>query len=228
MFSAGLDSYAIKKLYHFKDEECLFLITGTEDNKQELELIMELFPAINLYSLPIVNFELENKIIPFRNHLMALIAAQYGNEIWFGFTAGDTTKDKDYVFKAQIEDILNYFSIDEEKVVYKAPYSISMPFKEMTKTQIVKRFLDDFSSDLLFSETRSCYSGNSIMECGVCRSCLRKFVAVSLNEIPDSNLHFQNDPVPKLKEFYYECLSKNRKNEIKEVEACCKKYGVTI
>ena len=97
-YSGGLDSYALSKMYEY--DKYLFFNLGTEDNKQELKHIREnrspeFLAKFEVIDLPIFPYELDNKIIPFRNHLIGLLAAQFGNIIHFGFTAGDTTKDKD-------------------------------------------------------------------------------------------------------------------------------------
>jgi 7-cyano-7-deazaguanine synthase in queuosine biosynthesis len=220
MFSSGLDSYLIKKIGNFKNEECLFIRMGTKENRIEEEFIDENFPGVLKAELPINEFKLDNEIIPYRNHMLALIGAQYSNNIIFGFTAGDTTKDKDYVFKAQMEGILNYFSLDEHKVRVKGPFTINMPYKDMTKAQMVNKYLDRFalSIEKLFSETSSCYAGED-EPCGQCRSCLRKYVALMVNGI-NCSWRFKNNPALSMPDFLRECIQKDRKFEISDVYQC--------
>ena len=73
MFSAGLDSYILKRLYKFRNDECLFVRLGTKENKIEEELIDLGFPGVLKANLPVAGFELPNKIIPFRNYNSKLL-----------------------------------------------------------------------------------------------------------------------------------------------------------
>lgn len=184
LFSGGMDSYCLRHIY--RPDVLLFFKLGTVDNERELQNLLEM-PFVNdieIIDLPLVDFEMENKIIPHRNSIMALIASNYGNQIYLGATAGDTTKDKDYVFKSQIEGMLNYFSLDTHKTPIKAyPFTLNMPFKELSKAEILGRFIKE-KGDLndLTKYSRSCYEGTKY-ECGKCRACIRKAVALTLHGV---------------------------------------------
>ena len=219
MFSCGMDSLILKELFHFKNEECLFIKMQTPENRIEEQFIDKFFPGALKINMPLNSFTLHNNIIPFRNHFLALTGAQVAQEIFFGFTAGDTTKDKDFVFKAQMEGILNYFSQDLDKVKLPGPYSIQMPFKERTKRNLVQEYVfKGHSISSLLENSCSCYSGKE-KPCGECRSCLRKFVALSR---PGINLkdHFAVWPGEVLHAFYKESIAKNRKQELKDIQEC--------
>lgn len=218
VFSGGMDSFIMKYIYNFANNECLFIRMGTKENKEEERLIDKYFPGVIKIDFPLSFFELDNKIIPFRNYFFALLAAQYSSKIYFAFTIGDTTKDKDYVFKAQMEGILNYFAQAQDKVKIKdIPYIIEIPFKNKTKTELIELYIKNgFLINDLFNKTSSCYSGNS---CGICRSCLRKYIALKLNGINCEN-NFINNPINQLDIFYKECITKNRGIETEEVKKC--------
>ncbi|MFH7835140.1 MAG: 7-cyano-7-deazaguanine synthase [Candidatus Aenigmatarchaeota archaeon] len=201
LYSGGMDSFCLN--YLEKPDILLYINLGTEDGKKEIENLQKLpfknkIKIVNLNSLS--DFELENKIIPFRNTFLILIAAQFGNEIYLGATKGDTTKDKDYVFKSQMESHLNYFALDKNKVNVKDyPYIIHLPFKELTKTQIIRKYLENGGSvEDLLKYSRSCYNGKE-KECGICRSCIRKATALVLNNINIENI-FENNPFSKIDE----------------------------
>lgn len=217
LFSSGLDSLLLKLMYNFEDEECLFVDMGTKENEAEKKIITAYYPGVNIYKLPLSMFELENKIIPFRNHHLALIAANYGNAIYFAFTAGDTTKDKDYTYKAQMECILNYFSTDIHKVKQQGPFEILMPFKQLTKTEIIFQFLKAKKSASLLQHSVSCYSGIE-QGCGRCRSCIRKFIAFYLNGL--GHLIRDHPSIEILIEFQKESEQKNRLTELKDIKKC--------
>lgn len=230
MYSGGLDSFILKRIYGFHDEECMFVNIGTNENFMEEGIIRREFPDMNITHLPLFQWELENKIIPFRNSFLALVGAQSAEEIYFGFTIGDTTRDKDSVFKAQMEGMLNYFGADERKIgiSLKEAYSIQMPFKYVSKSNIVAAYLRaGFPYEDLFSKSVSCYEGSQF-PCGECRSCIRKYVAVRMGVLklgtapPETPLRdfFSNDPKEGLRDFYEESLQKGRKAEIMDIKRC--------
>lgn len=218
LFSGGMDSIIVKYLLNISNTNCLFIDMGTNENKQEWQFIKENYRGCLYEKFPLKQFELNNNIIPFRNNILSFIAANYGNRIIFGFTNGDTTKDKDYVFKAQMEAMLNYFSIDENKVSIPGPFIIDMPFKHLTKTEMLSQYLDCGGDPQKIISAKSCYVGNSEVGCGLCRSCLRKWIACTLNGI---QLKMQNTPtVSALNELLNTAILKDRKKEIKEIERC--------
>lgn len=223
MFSSGLDSFILKEVYKFKNDECLYIDTQTEESQNEINLVQRNFPGVRIITFPLVQWELENKIIPFRNNIMAFIGAQYANEIFFAFTLGDTTKDKDYIFKAQMEGMLNYFHLDKDKIASlidkNLPYIIQMPFKHMTKTEMVALYLDQGGSIYgLLTKSRSCYAALEL-SCGKCRSCIRRYVALKLNGIDQRNCYL-SDPSGYLSSAFQEAIIKGRKKESEEIKRC--------
>lgn len=241
MYSGGLDSHILRNLYDFKKTECLFVNVGTKDAQREWDSIVEKIGRVNYVDFQEMKvWELENKILPFRNHMLALIGAQFANEIYFGFTAGDTTKDKDWVFKAQMEGILNYFGSDREKIgIELSPnerYEICMPLKGKTKTEIIHDYLKywqelgfdiSYGAELLLSSTRSCYEGGTL-QCGKCRTCVRNYVALSLNDVTDELLqrYYRDDPKKYLQMGLDYARIKGRGQEIEEFEQCMKQKGI--
>lgn len=199
LFSGGLDSFCMYKIIN--PDIIITFDIGTEDNKKELSNINRMIQQdvidknkIKIIKLDLSLFELSNKIIPHRNTIMTLLASTYGNQIYIGTTLGDSTRDKDYVFKSQVEGILNYFALDSNKVAHsRYPYSVEMPFKGLTKTQIVRWYLKQgYEPSELLKYSRSCYNGHD-KECGICRSCVRKMVALILNDIEYTD-YFERDP----------------------------------
>ncbi len=72
-------------------------------------------------------------------------------------------------------------------------YSKLLPYKDKTKAQIVAEYIKEKHSIENLINTRSCYSSDD-KECGVCRSCVRKFVAFAVNGI-DTSRHFAFNPM---------------------------------
>lgn len=215
MFSGGMDSFILKQIFQIPNKECLFVRFGTKENITEERFLDKHFPGVHKVDLPLVGFELDNKIIPFRNHFLALVGMQFANEIYFAFTAGDTTRDKDFVFKSQMEGVANYFSLSEDKVRWPWPYLVHLPFKMQTKTQIVAEYLKQgYPPGDLLEKSVSCYNGSS-NGCGHCRSCIRKFVALKLNDID-----WTEPSRATLQLFLNESIQKGRQNEIEEIKQC--------
>jgi len=215
LYSGGLDSFVLRHTQAF--DHILYFHTGTEDGEKE---VARMDSGVEIVHLPLVQYELPNKIIPFRNYIFAMIAANWGNRITIGSTLGDTTRDKDYVYKSSCEMILNYFGSVSEKMPYEASqFEIVMPFKDLTKTEIVKLFLRYVYAPSRLKESRSCYKGED-KECGKCRACLRKYVAFAHNGIADI-LDFDKPTKAQLVSFYSESFKKNRHpRELQEIMEC--------
>lgn len=183
LFSSGLDSYILYRVY--KPEKLLYIDMGTDESFHEIKLLKSCGYGTNLKIIKapfISSFELANKFIPFRNNILVLLAAQYANHIYIGVNLGDSARDKDFVFKAQMEGILNYFSAQRHAVsIDEYPYVVDMPYRNATKTEMVKDFVDHgYDLEELVTYSRSCYSDTE-KECGNCRSCVRKAVALYNN-----------------------------------------------
>lgn len=201
-YSAGLDSYALSKLYRF--DKFIYFNLGTEENKQEMKLLPNnpvIDGKLEIINLPLARFETTEHCLPMRNHFMALIAAQFGSEIYFGFTKGDANRDTDFVFKSQVEGILNYFGLDNHKSAHgEYPYTINMPFRNFEKWEFVRQLLNmRISVEEIQKESRSCYYGDD-HECGKCKSCLRRYHAFHLNGIE----------IPVDKDAYNQLLTKSK------------------
>jgi len=217
LYSGGLDSFILRYNISYRFDEIVYFDIGTADSKREMQ---GLDNQVTIVEFPLKQFELANKIIPFRNYLFAMLAANFGNRITIGATLGDTTRDKDRVFQSLCGVVLNYFGSVQEKMPYKAMhFEIEMPFKDKTKTEIVHEWLQLFGTRAeLLKNSRSCYKGG-IMECGECRSCLRKYVAFKNNKIEDM-LDYKPTQA-QLVNLYEESVKKNRHpKELQEIVCC--------
>jgi len=67
LYSGGMDSYCLSKLY--PEPDLLFIETGTKDNLIEQQIIPSWVPRVQFN---MAAWELENKIIPFRNWIILL------------------------------------------------------------------------------------------------------------------------------------------------------------
>jgi 7-cyano-7-deazaguanine synthase len=227
LFSTGLDSFILLKL--FSHDAVVFVKTGTKDNELEL-LRLQTYgsrlpgPKVTIVDCSFLRqFELENKIIPFRNHIFCCVAAQYGHRIYLASTAGDTTRDKDYTFAETMSAALHYFATGPAgKVRWPGERSIILPLRRYTKRQAVQLYLESgYDPAELVTVSSSCYYPTlDGSECGQCRSCLRKFVALYANGIRPA---FATPSVAALTLHLQESLSKGRKAEANDVqEVICK------
>lgn len=186
LFSTGLDSFVLSRLIPY--DVLLFVRTGTQDNRLEMQRLEQFHDArIHTVDLSfLVQFELPNKIIPFRNHILTCVAAQFGHEIHMASTLGDTTRDKDEHFARDMSTALSWFSLGpHEKTVFPGPRQIVLPLREKTKRELVADYLAQGHPWIdLVERSVSCYMPTAAgQECGQCRSCIRKYVALKGNHI---------------------------------------------
>lgn len=218
LFSGGMDSMIA---YHLLNPDLLIhIVTGTEDNKYEQQLFSRFQYNCEIKTIELSllrNFELKNKIIPYRNYYFVLFAAQYSANILLASTAGDTTKDKDTTFAKSLSNSLTYFAGGpKDKIAGPGPIKILLPFRNKTKRQLVAQYLAaGHDPNILIENSSSCYHPQNLQECGVCRSCLRKWIALTLNGIRPK---FKTPP----KQLLSSLLNKHRAQETKDIQQCLK------
>jgi len=223
LFSGGLDSYIISKLVN--PDINLYISIGSkycwEERCNLIGFDDETYDKIyvNEY-LDLGEEELSNAIVPMRNLFFIMIGLYYGNHIILGATRGDTTLDKDLIFRDKAKNLLRYLFKNKEKnpKYWKEDMDvqIELPYKGYTKAQLVKEYLDKGLSKKWLYKTRSCY-GTTGKECGVCKSCFRKAVALAHNNIYDKNL-FLEDPLKN------PTLAKEREGESEETKEVLRNY----
>ena len=197
LFSGGMDSFCL--VAKAKPDVLVFIDTGGGYNAQEKSLFEQKtrsfyenkFPGMEMLVIPIpsvVDWELPNKVVPFRNHLFSLVDAQYGNDIYIGNTPYETTlmecNDKDIVFQRIVELSLNYFALSANATRFPSPYVLHQPYFDKTKTEIVRDYLlTGGTIQEILSYTLSCRDDDdtSTFGCGVCSTCIRRNVALINN-----------------------------------------------
>lgn len=229
LFSGGMDSYAIAHLT--KPDILLYCNIGLPEQIEELN-------AIGKLNLPDCEFivddrlylrdqKLSNEIVPMRNLFFAMIGAYYGSCVMLGATAGDTTNDKDFEFAERANSVLRYIFDNPLKnprsILASGGYTLLLPYKDKTKAQIVAEYIKEKHSVDNLINTRSCYSSDD-KECGVCRSCVRKFVAFAVNGI-DTSLHFAINPMTSINAALSYAIKKKRGAEIDEIKLAIKNMG---
>lgn len=229
LYSGGLDSFILSCVEPW--DHAVFIRTGVPDNTAELHRLYSHIPEQRVTELDfsfLNKFELTNKIIPFRNYFFVLAAAEYGQIIMMSSTAGDTTKDKDSKFAKYMSTALTHFSTGPQEKVPPSycgkGVSVILPFLSLSKTQIVRKYLNaGLPAEHLLSRSISCYYpmlSNGIFEpCWACRSCIRKYVALYINDVPMGKDIHDKITITILQDFYVDSIRKRRKKiELKDIQ----------
>ncbi len=188
LLSGGVDS--LSAWFYMKKPDCLYIDLETKYSNKELLLMSKLEKMLSMLSLRIVKginlgqFEQgEKAYIPYRNLILAAVAANYGEKIILAGIQDDRVEDKSPKAFESMSNCLN--SIAKKKV------EIFSPFWHMSKSEIIKWMLGHVpKAEEILRTSVSCYSG-IVGQCGNCPSCLRKGVAFEACGLPLD--FFEND-----------------------------------
>ena len=214
LYGGGIDSVCIARLWE-PDVKVYFNI-GTAESALESAVARAAGCVID-DRLFLGDQVLPNKILPARNLLLVTLASYYGNHIILGSTAGDTTRDKDQRFCDLAQDTLTHIlAHDPEKALPFHTHGITVvaPALRLTKTQLVEQYLLNGGDQTALLESRSCYAAGE-RECGECRSCTRKYVALRLNGIACEAIFSTK---PNLEEALAYAYERGRGREINDIE----------
>lgn len=174
LFSGGLDSYIA---YHFlKRPKTLYAVLGHRYTLHELEMVKKLVPDTIIEDrLNLADWEEKDANIPLRNAFLVMIASYYDEDVVLVVQRGEMDiPDRSIKFFNEFGEWLSF--------LWGRITTLSTPFFSMTKTDMVKWYLDhDLPPDLLIS-TRSCFSAGD-KPCGNCKACFRRWVAFTNNDL---------------------------------------------
>lgn len=193
LYSGGLDCFLIYKIFLEDSGDTDLLYIRHNNSYQDAELFSVRF---NTYvnngsviideSLDLSKFEKEDKIIDNRNLLFCIIAANYGyDEIYIGSVLGDNSRDQNEPFFSDTSKLLTNLNKREIKITPLA--------KDLTKSNLIRMYLKLGGSVKYILDSYSCYSGHDT-PCGLCKPCVRKWVALETNNI-DTSEYFKNNPL---------------------------------
>lgn len=180
LYSGGMDSWLIDKLW--KPDLKLFIRIHTKNNELEYNKLMDLIEKgeiegdIAIYDMDLSPFERadQNYFLPLRNLHFATIAGHFGETVCLGATGSSTHYDKTNKFGMDTSNLISYL-LSEQK---EGPFKVVLPFRTTTKTQLLKRYLDEGGDiEKAYKETVSCYTPKNGKGCMSCTSCMSKFVA---------------------------------------------------
>jgi 7-cyano-7-deazaguanine synthase len=190
LYSGGMDSLIID---HIMRPDVLLNISMNSNYDKRERMSME-FDNRMVFLDDVLNlgqYERDDAIIPNRNAHLVLLASHYGETILLGSVSGDRSFDKDEKFYMRMEDLLNHMW-QEQHWTEERKFNISSPYKDKTKTQLVREFLRNAGLVQTLADSYSCYEGKE-KHCGVCKACFRKWVSLENNKIVLDD-YWLNDP----------------------------------
>ena len=200
LFSGGMDSVMFDLL--LKPDILLYIPTGSNYETIETEKIKQLAEdniidgdklVIMDKTLDLAPFERDDLIVPNRNAYLVLMASHFGETIYLGSVYGDRSFDKDIKFYKLMEDLLNHMW-SEQHWTEQRVFDVSSPFKDTTKTQLIKEYVREGGNVQNILESYSCYRGTE-QACGVCKPCVRKAVSLICNEVAIPDNYFEQHPM---------------------------------
>lgn len=187
LYSGGMDSWLIDKI--IKPDILLFIRIHTANNETEYNKLKYLIDKGKLGNdgrLKILDYDLskferpeENYFLPLRNLHFVTLASHFGDEIYLGATGSSTHFDKNETFAEKSADVISYLLSEKNE----GPVTIKLPFKDTTKTELLKMFIDKGGDiEEAYNSTVSCYNPINDKPCMSCTSCMSKFAAFYNND----------------------------------------------
>ena len=200
LFSGGMDSVMFDLL--LKPDVLLYAPTGANYETIETQKIKDLADkgiidgdklVIMEDTLNLAPFERDDLIVPNRNAYLVLLASHFGETIYLGSVYGDRSFDKDKTFYALMENLLNHMW-SEQHWTEKREFTVTSPYKDTTKTELVREYIEAGGDAQNILESYSCYRGTE-QACGICKPCVRKAVALYCNFIDIPAGYFEQHPM---------------------------------
>lgn len=185
LFSGGLDSVCYAQI--LRPDVLLYVPSGARYQQKEddaVEAVAEQLPGTLVILRGAVNLAdiaRPDAIVPGRNAFLALLASNYGDTIWLGKASSDRQGDSGTDFCRAMEATLNaawsrQFWCNERK------FEVSTPLAHMSKTELVRGFLEAGGKPRTLLDSRSCYDPEHD-QCGICKPCMHKRIALFRNGI---------------------------------------------
>lgn len=199
LFSGGIDSLCAWHL--LGKPQAIYFATGAPWEDDELDALERLAREVHGLSWRLdvrrdtqdISFGVDNDgHIPYRNLWLVMQAVSRGwNTVYLGALRGETSRDKSTRFAKDTSNLLSYL---EQRSV-----SVVLPFRSDTKAQLVRRYIDMVGrteAKRTLALTQSCYWIGHEMDrqtglagCGMCLACVRRWVAMTANNIREVYYH---------------------------------------
>ena len=180
LYSGGMDSLIIDQIM----KPDVLLNISMDSNYDKRERLSMKYDDRMIFLDDVLNlgqYERDDAIIPNRNAHLVLLASHYGETILLGSVSGDRSFDKDEKFYMRMEDLLNHMW-QEQHWTEERKFEVYSTYKDKTKTELVKEFLENEGQVTALAESYSCYEGGE-KHCGTCKACFRKWVSLENNGI---------------------------------------------
>lgn len=179
--SGGMDSWLLAHEPQLEGAIHVFVDINQKYVDKEMRSAMMLAEELNatfeyVEGPDLGQYEHSTGIIPFRNAQMIMLAALYGEEIYFGVIADEINSDKSVEFVDAIRSVLN-ISHRAQYWTHGKNYEILTPFRQHTKSDLVRRFIANGGSIEKLLTSVSCYDAHD-QHCGRCASCFKRWVAL--------------------------------------------------
>lgn len=186
LYSGGMDSVIASHL--LEPHINLYVDVGSRYAAKEIHNVLQYPPKhgalIFSPKLNLGEFERDaDLILPQRNAYLVLMAAHYGERIYMAANAGDRSTDKDERFAERITDLLSHVWQPQYWLPEGRSPSLHLPYRGMTKGQMIQTYLHAGGDPQRLVRSISCYDPIE-EQCGRCRSCARKWVALESFGIP--------------------------------------------
>ena len=190
LYSGGMDSLIIN--YLMKPDVLLNISMNSAYDARERESFPDGEYVFLDNVIDLGRYERDDAIIPNRNAHLVLLASHYGETIWLGSVSGDRSFDKDELFYSHMETLLNHMW-QSQHWTEERRFTISSPFKDITKTRLVQEYLYSGGKSESLLKSYSCYEGEEL-HCGHCKACFRKWVALENNGLITGAEYWQKVP----------------------------------
>lgn len=183
LYSGGMDSFIAA--HDFPDAMLLYIDSGARYASAEMSLLHRNAPRHVVILKGAINlglYERDDAIVPGRNlHLVAL-ARNYASRVILSATAGGNSTDKDDTFARITSNLLSHI-YSGAHFQSEPTTSVILPYKHMSKGEMVSHYLRGGHSVEPLLATLSCYDTVDGTHCGVCKACVRKYMALRANGI---------------------------------------------
>jgi 7-cyano-7-deazaguanine synthase len=183
----GIDSFVA---WHYLGKPpALYFDLGDRNRDQEYRALDTLarrhgIRLVVSRELDLGSWELQDGVIPFRQLHLAVLACHRADTVWCVALKGNRGTDKSSPAFERLSKLVSEVAGRDIR--------IDSPFRDMTKTEVVRWYVDQSLpvEDLIC--THSCMKPkNTLLHCGRCAGCVRRWVALANNGI---EAPFAEDP----------------------------------
>lgn len=184
LFSGGMDSLIALRVLEARGASPtpIYVGLGHRYEQQERERALALLPNTLAITLGIGQWELPSAEIPLRNLYLAMAAVNLGfRRIWLSVQKDEMSiPDRTPLFFSMASSVLSLLAAE--------PVEVGTPVADMDKVEMVRWYLGRHPSQedrQLLVRTWACYHPWRDEPCGDCPACVRRFIAMRLNEVEE-------------------------------------------